>query len=209
MIVIINPNSTEAMTQAMLQTAQPLAAPSPVEAWTSHHGPAAIQGPKDGAAAVPPMLSLVAEAQDKGAQAIIIGCFDDTGLDAAQAKSACPVIGIGQAAYHMAAMLGGQFSVVTTLAVSTPILEANITRYGLSDRVSKVRASGVPVLDVDKAEAKILAEVKRAAAEDNVSTVVLGCAGMVDLPQKAQAVTPVHVIDGVRAAVCMARALVG
>ncbi|MBT8156057.1 aspartate/glutamate racemase family protein [Epibacterium ulvae] len=209
MIVIINPNSTEAMTQAMLETAKPLADPIPVEAWTSHDGPPAIQGPKDGAAAVPPLMTLVAKAEDKGAQAIIIGCFDDTGLQEAQANTTCPVIGIGQAAYHMAAMLGGRFSVVTTLAVSTPILEANIKRYGLSDRVSKVRASGVPVLEVDKAEAKILSEIKLAATQDAISTVVLGCAGMVDLPQKARAVTPVHVIDGVRAAVCMARGLIG
>ena len=34
--------------------------------------------------------------------ATIIACFDDTGLDAARSFSAAPVVGIGEAAFHMA-----------------------------------------------------------------------------------------------------------
>ncbi|WP_349760136.1 aspartate/glutamate racemase family protein, partial [Rhodovulum sp.] len=49
--VFINPNSTAAMTDqvlAMARTARPGAL---FEGWTSTLGPAAIQGPEDGAAA--------------------------------------------------------------------------------------------------------------------------------------------------------------
>lgn len=208
MIVIINPNSTEAMTQAMLVTAKPLAGSVPVEGWTSPHGPASIQGPEDGAAAVPPLLELVQKAVDQGAQAIIIGCFDDTGLTEAQAIAPCPVFGIGQAAYHTAAMLGGRFSVVTTLDVSVPILEANVCAYGLGGSLSKVRASGVPVLELEQADTKVIEEICTAEREDAITSVVLGCAGMVDLPEKARAHTHVHLVDGVRAAVAMARGLI-
>ena len=70
MIVLINPNSTEAMTQAMVETASK--AGVALEGWTSLEGPAAIQGPDDGADCIPPMLELVRKASDAGAKAIVI-----------------------------------------------------------------------------------------------------------------------------------------
>jgi allantoin racemase len=204
MIVLINPNSTVAMTTAMLATAKSTCPDTRIEAWTSAEGPPAIQGPEDGEASVPPLLKLVEKASRQGARAIIIGCFDDTGLDAATAVAACPVIGIGQAAYRMASAKGARFSVVTTLAVSVPILEANIARYGLSDRLGRVRASGVPVLaletDPQTSVRRVLGEILLAQTEDDVQSVVLGCAGMSHVPAHAGPDIRVHLIDGVRAA---------
>jgi len=103
MIVIINPNSTASMTDTLLATAQKASPETHIEAWTSHDGPPAIQGPDDGEACIPPLLKLVAMASDQKAKAIIIGCADDTGLEQARELASCPVIGIGQAAYHLAA----------------------------------------------------------------------------------------------------------
>lgn len=205
MIIIINPNSTVSMTEAMLQTAQGACPDTQIEAWTSHDGPPAIQGPEDGAACVPPLLQLVTKASGQGARVIIIGCFDDTGLNEARAVAACPVIGIGQAAYHMAALAGARFSVVTTLPVSTPILEENIQAYGLVGSLAKVRASGVPVLaletDVDASATRVLAEIASAQAQDDIQSVVLGCAGMSHIPDHAGPQIKVRLIDGVKAAV--------
>ena len=105
------------------------------------------------------------QANKEKADAIIIGCFDDTGLDEARAISKCPVVGIGQAAYHYATLASDKFSVVTTLAVSIPVLQENIKKYGLDKHVVRVRASGVPVLDLEgdriNATAKLMAEVSR------------------------------------------------
>ena len=211
MIVIINPNSTATMTDAMLHTARRACPGTQIEAWTSHDGPAAIQGREDGEACIPPLLKLVAKASDKGARAIIIGCFDDTGLDAARAHAACPVIGIGQAAYHLAAMVGPRFSVVTTLDVATPILTENIDAYGLSGSLGKVRASGVPVLaletDGDASTRRVLDEIRHAQNEDDIQSVVLGCAGMSHIPDHAGPEITVRLIDGVRAAVHIAALL--
>ncbi|MGY9050423.1 MAG: aspartate/glutamate racemase family protein, partial [Rhodobacterales bacterium] len=193
MIVLINPNSTVSMTDAMVRTAQDVAPGVKVVGWTSHDGPPAIQGPEDGDASVPPLLELVAKASELGARAVIIGCFDDTGLAQARAIATCPVIGIGQAAYHMAVLSGARFSVVTTLAVSVPILEDNIRHYGLWTHLGRVRASGVPVLDLerdpDAAASRVLEEIADAAREDDVNSIVLGCAGMVDIPARATELT--------------------
>ena len=211
MIVIINPNSTESMTHGMLDTAKRVAPTLDLQAWTSHEGPAAIQGPEDGEACVPPLLKLVEKASDSGATAIIIGCFDDTGLYAAREIAACPVIGIGQAAYHLAALTGPRFSAVTTLPVSVPILEENIKKYGFGHQLGMVRASGVAVLeletDAEGATAKVLEEIKLAEAQDNIQSVVLGCAGMTEIAAKAPPDMKVRLIDGVTAAVQLAAIL--
>jgi len=206
MIVLINPNSTKAMTQAMVETASKVGVK--LIGWTSLEGPAAIQGPEDGAACIPPLLTLVRKASDAGAKTIIIGCFDDTGLDAARNIASCPVIGIGQAAYHMAVLSARRFSVVTTLAVSVPILEDNIHAYGFTSKLSRVRACGVPVLDLETDPAgtapTVMGEIKRAVAEDKVDVVVLGCAGMVHIPAYFFGEEHVRLIDGVTSAAQLA-----
>ncbi|WP_420003902.1 aspartate/glutamate racemase family protein [Arenibacterium sp. LLYu02] len=204
MILLINPNATEAMTADMTRVAQDQAGAIRVEGWTSLDGPPAIQGVEDGEAAVPPLLKLIEKAAPLKPRAILIGCFDDTGLAEAQALAPCPVFGIGQAAYHLAAMIGGRFSVVTTLDVSVPILRDNVLAYGLGGALAKVRASGVPVLALEQAEARVADEIRLAIAEDGVTSVVLGCGGMAALRDRLQAETPVRLIDGVRAAVAMA-----
>lgn len=206
MIVLINPNSTTAMTDAMVETASN--AGVVLEGWTSLDGPPAIQGPADGEACIPPLLELVRKASDAGAKAIIIGCFDDTGLNLARDIASCPVIGIGQAAYHMAVLSGRRFSVVTTLDVSVPILENNIHAYGFTSQLARVRASGVPVLDLETdpvgTAPVVVGEIERAATEDKVDVVVLGCAGMVHIPAYFSDEGSVRLIDGVTSAAQLA-----
>ncbi len=207
MIVIINPNSTVSMTDAMVETAKKVAHDAPVVGWTSTKGPPAIQGEQDGQAAVPPLLELVKKAEEEGAKAIIIGCFDDTGLNAARSLASCPVIGIGQAAYHLASLYGARFSVVTTLDVSVPILIENIQSYGLERNLGRVRASGVPVLaledDRENATHRVKMEIRAALNEDHIDSVVLGCAGMVHIVDDADDLS-IKLIDGVHAAVKLA-----
>jgi len=86
-VIIINPNSTVSMTEAMLAQARRAAPSQSFEGWTSHNGPPAIQGEKDGETATEPLLKLVEKASKSGANGIIIGCFDDTALDEAAAIS--------------------------------------------------------------------------------------------------------------------------
>lgn len=211
MIVLINPNASVAMTDSMTRSARAIAGNLPLVGWTSHAGPPSIQGAEDGAAAVPPLLELVRKAGREGAAAIIIACFDDTGLEPARALVDCPVIGIGDAAYHLAATCGRRFSVVTTLAVSVPILEANIAAAGLAARCAKVRASGVEVLALERdptaAARMVLQEIRRAEQEDGIDCIVLGCGGMHELPRLVREETGLIPVNAVQAAAAAAAAL--
>ena len=203
-VIIINPNSTVSMTEAMLAQARRVAPSQSFEGWTSHYGPPAIQGKKDGESAAEPLLQLVDKASKSGADGIIIGCFDDTALDKAAAISDCPVIGIGQASFHYSALRNNRFSVVTTLSVSVPIIEDNISGMGLTKFVSKVRASEVPVLELEsdpkKASEIIKLEALRAQKLDEVSAIILGCAGMVEVYHEVEKELSIETIDPVTCA---------
>lgn len=183
-----------------------------VLAWTNHDGPPAIQGPEDGAAAVPGILALLPRAREADVDAIVLACFDDTGLPEVRAAAHRPVLGIGQAAFHMAALLGRRFSVVTTLPVSVPVIEANVAAYGFGRTCARVRASGLAVLEVEAAGpaviARLRAEIAAAASEDGAEVVVLGCAGMAPLRPELEATSPVPLVDGVESACLLARAVI-
>jgi allantoin racemase len=211
-IHVINPNTTRSMTETIAGAARRAASPgTEILAATSASGPASIEGYYDEAMSLPGLLAGIAAA--KGADAHVIACFDDTGLDAARALSRAPVIGIGEAAYHLASLIAGKFSVVTTLARSIAPLAHNLERYGLMARCARVRAAEVPVLSLEEpgspARARIVAEIRRAIEEDRAEAIVLGCAGMADLAAALSAECGVPVIEGVSAAVRLAEALVG
>ena len=210
-ILVINPNTTAAMTEKIGAAARRVAAPgTEIVAVNPASGPVSIEGYYDEAISVPGLLEMIRRTPD--VDAVVIACFDDTGLDAARCVTDRPVVGIGEAAYHMAAMLSNQFSVVTTLSRSVPALEHNLHRYGLAARCARVRSSEVPVLDLEKpgsnARGRISAEVGRAIEEDRAEAIVLGCAGMTDLTEALAAEHGLPVLDGVVCAVSLSESMV-
>jgi hypothetical protein len=113
---IINPNTTASMTSKIGAAALAVAAPgTEIEAVNPPMGPVSIEGFYDEAFAVPGLLGDIA---GHPADGYVIACFDDTGLDAARCITDAPVVGIGEAAFHMASLLATKFGVVTTLARS-------------------------------------------------------------------------------------------
>jgi allantoin racemase len=172
-------------------------------------GPASIEGFYDEAFAVPGLIQALLNAP--GADAGIVACFDDTGLDAARSVAPFPVVGICEAALVTAGQVAKRIAVVTTLPRSIVPLQELVRRYGFAERAS-VTACNVAVLDLEEpgsgAEQKLEAEIAL-ALEQGAEAVVLGCAGMADLAAALSKKFGVPVIDGVAAAVKQAEALVG
>lgn len=210
-ILVVNPNTTASMTLKIAEAARRVASVgTEIIAVNPSHGPASIEGYYDEARSLAGMLDLIAAHPE--ADAVIIACFDDTGLDAARCLTDRPVIGIGEAAYHMASMISNKFSVVTTLARSVPALEHNLQRYGLAARCAKVRSSEVAVLELEHAagpaRTKINAEIRRAIDEDLAEAIVLGCAGMADLTDALTLEHGLPVLDGVSCAITLCEGMV-
>ncbi|MBD9650124.1 aspartate/glutamate racemase family protein [Ensifer sp. ENS09] len=209
LIKLINPNTTTSMTELMGETARKVAAPSSeIVLATSRSGAASIEGHYDEA------LSVIDEITNgKPADAYVIGCFGDPGLLAAREITASPVLGIAEAAMHAATFVATSFSIVTTLERTRIISEHLVRNYGMQHHCRRVRATDVPVLELEelgsKADATILAECEKALIEDRAEAIVLGCAGMSNLVERLQQRLGVPVIDGVAAAVKVAEAIVG
>ncbi|MDU0314056.1 aspartate/glutamate racemase family protein [Phycicoccus sp. M110.8] len=210
-ISVVNPNTTQSMTALIEAEARRVAAPDTVVTGrTPAMGPASIESHYDEALAVPGLLQVVRE--DTEADAFVLACFGDPGLDAAREAASRPVIGIAEAAMKTASLLGRSFSVVTTLS-RTVGRAWDLTRvYGLERQCAGVHACDIPVLELDedrdRTYAVILSFAKTAMAQDGSDAVVLGCAGMAGLPELLTAELGVPVVDGVAAATVMAEGLV-
>ena len=211
-ILIVNPNTTAAMTDKIGHAARAVAASgTEIVAVNPADGPVSIEGYYDEVFSVPGLLAEISKGETLGVSAHIIACFDDTGLEAARSLASSPVIGIGEAAFHLASMLSHRFAVVTTLSRSIAAIENNLLKYGLAGRCAKVRACDVPVLALDdpgsNASAQISAEIERAKMDDAAEAIVLGCAGMADLAARLSEKHGLPVVDGVASAVKLAEAL--
>jgi allantoin racemase len=211
-ILLINPNTTTSMTRKIgVAAAAAASAGTVVSAVNPQSGPESIEGYFDEALSVPGLLDEIRKAPEM--DAYVVACFDDTGLDAARCVTTAPVLGIGEAAFHLASLIAGKFSVVTTLARSVPAIETNLIKYGLASRCARVRASDVAVLELEKpdsdARQRISQEIAQALSEDRAEAIVLGCAGMTDLAASLAEEHGVPVLDGVVAAVKLCEGLVG
>ena len=148
-ILVVNPNTTASMTGKIGR-----AAASAASAGTEIVAVESRRSVRRASRAIStrssPFPGLIEEMNGRRTiDAYVIACFDDTGLDAARCVTDAPVIGIGEAAFHLASLVAGKFSVVTTLARSVPAIEHNLAKYGLAARCAGVSASDVAVLDLE------------------------------------------------------------
>ena len=212
-IKLINPNTTQRMTDAMGRCARDVVAPgTELVAVSPTMGPPSIEGYYDEALATPGLLAEIAAGEREGFDGYVIACFGDPGLYAARELARGPVIGIAEAAMHAASVLAPGFSVVTTLSRTCGMAWHLAERYGMKRFCRNVRATDVAVLELDRpgsaARRIILDECRRALDEDGSDAIVLGCAGMAELCAEIEDALGAPVIEGVTAAVKWVEALV-
>jgi allantoin racemase len=212
-LLLVNPNTSRAMTEGMAEAARAVAAPGTVVTGCQPgFGPASIEGHYDEAFGAAGVAEQVKRAQGDGYDAVVIACFGDPGLDAARELTAAPVLGIAEAAFHAASFLATGFSVVTTMTRTCVIAERLVQRYGCERQCRGVHGTDIPVLELEACGEATVAQIEAAAREalarDRSGAIVLGCGGMAALCRTLQHRLQVPVIDGVSAAVKFAEALV-
>ncbi|WP_138416344.1 aspartate/glutamate racemase family protein [Aquibacillus sediminis] len=77
-------------------------------------------------------------AEKAGYDAMFIGTIPDVGLLEARTLVDIPVVGYGQASFHMASMLGDRIGVVNFLAPLADELRHNAQRYGLGEKLGPI-----------------------------------------------------------------------
>lgn len=211
-LLLINPNTSTAMTAGIAAAARQVAAPgTTITAVQPSFGPLSIEGHFDETIAAAGVAEQMRHALPH--DAVVIACFGDPGLDAAREATAAPVLGIAEAAFHAASFVATGFSVVTTMTRTCVIAEHLLHRYGFERRCRGVHGTDVPVLALEDGGLACLPAIEAAARaalqRDRSGALVLGCAGMAGLCATLGARLGVPVIDGVAAAVKLAEALVG
>lgn len=209
-ILVVNPNSTGAVTEAIDRAAEPFrAAGGPeIRAVTNRAGPPGIQSQGDAGGVVPHLRRVAA---DSNADALVLACFSDPGLHVLREDTGKPVIGIAEAGLLTALTLGERVGVLAILARSVPRHLRYVRQMGLDTRFAGDRPVDLEVVELAdpvRTRARLLETGRELRDRDGADVLVLGCAGMADQrPALAQALG-MPVVEPVQAAIGMAVASV-
>lgn len=208
LILVINPNSTEAVTAGIDRALEPLridGGPA-IECLTLKEGPPGIESQAQSDAVVAPMCALIKARQDS-ASAFVIACYSDPGLHAARETTSKPVFGIAESAMATALTKGERFGIISILEASIPRHARAIRGAGLSDRFAGDIAIGVGVTDLagnDDVLERLIAAGQRLKTDHHASVAILGCAGMADYRERVETALGIPVIDPTQAAATLA-----
>lgn len=210
-IKIINPNTSESMTERIRISAEAYAGKdTEIIAVNSSWGPESIETYYDEFLAIPGTLKEISK--EDGADAYILACFSDPGLEAARELTDKPVLGIAEAAISLSKFIAPNFSIITILDRSKHMNKDLLKKYEELNRCVSIRATNLRVLDFDSDKEKgieaLVNESKKAVREDRAESIILGCAGFSDYVEEIQKRIEVPVIDGVRSALKFAEMLV-
>jgi len=211
-INIINPNTSAGMTKKIGSTARAVALSSTkIIQSSSLHGPESIESAFDEVIASSALLDVIIEEERGCVDAHIIACLGDPAIDAAREISTVPVIGIANAAFQLATQVSYKFGIVTTMKRSVPTSEYLLQRYGYEHLCCGIRATEIPVLDLESVGNEVYFKLKKGCEKsiniDGAEAIVLGCAGMSDLASQLSLELGVPIIDGVSAAIKLAESL--
>ncbi len=207
-IVVLNPNSSQAVTRAMDAALSPLklGGVPPIECVTLETGPAAIESDEDVETVAPLVRKFVSDKADS-ADAIVIACFSDPGLAAAREVARVPVFGMAEAGYLMALTRGARFGVISILSSAIPRHRRYIRALGIESRLAGDLPLGLGVAALSQTALvteKLAAVGEALTRQHGAEVLILGCAGLAGYRAELERVVNVPVIDPVQAAVTAA-----
>ena len=208
-LLVINPNSSEQVTQGIDRAVEPLRAwGMPIRCLTLPEGPPGIETEAQAQRVVPPLLDL-ARRHEADAAGFVIACFGDPGLHALRDETARPVVGIQEAAVTTALRLGHRFGVISILRASVPRHLRAFGAMGVMDRLAGDRALGLGVAelaDPGRTLGAMVATGRRLRDEDGADVLIMGCAGMADYRATLAAETGLPVVEPCQAGAAAALA---
>ncbi|PPI86310.1 aspartate/glutamate racemase family protein [Candidatus Pantoea edessiphila] len=214
LIQVINPNTSIDITEIINQTANNLKSDyidisviSPTKG-----GVPSIEGNFDVAIANIGVLDQVKIGELQGVQGHVIACFSDPGLLAAREIAVKPVIGMAEAAMHIATLLATKFSIITTLPRTLMITKQLLQQYGLIHHCSAIHNVDFSVLELvskqEQAKEKIIECCIESKMKDGIGAIILGCAAMSNLAPLLMQELRIPVIDGISAAINIVELLI-
>ena len=211
-ILLVNGNTTTAMTDTLVAVAREAAAPgTEVAAATGTIGATVVSHRAEDAIAAHATLKAIAD-HGEAFDGVLIGVSTDPALGAARALLPVPVVGMTEAALLTACMLGGRFGLVTFSRASAPGYREAVERYGLLGRMAGLRTIDVPLAEAFAKREKLteaIVETADALIEtDGAEVLILAGAAAAGLPAGLQPHVPVPLLDGIVCGVRLTEAMI-
>lgn len=211
-ILLVNGNTTEAVTETLCTVARKAAGPgTEIAPATGSFGAALISHRAEAAVAEHAVLQAIA-AHHEGCDGVLIGVSTDPALAAARALLPLPVVGMTEAALLTACMLGGRFGLVTFNSAAVPLYREVVERHGLASRLA-----GFGTIDLSFADAyaqrealsEAIIEIAHELIEnERAEVLILAGAATAGLPAILQDQVPVPLLDGIVCGVLLTESLV-
>jgi allantoin racemase len=162
---------------------------------------------------LPDLLHTIVEAESRGFDAAVIGCFYDFGLEEGREMTERLVVTAPcESSILLAASLGHTFSIIVGRRKWIPQMRSNVARYGLESRLASFRTIDlwVPQYHEDEAETarRFREQARKAVHEDGAEVIILGCTASAGFYRELQDELGVPVIDSAIAAIKRAEHLV-
>jgi Asp/Glu/hydantoin racemase len=184
-LLIINPNTTAAMTERVAAAARAALPDVSVEAATGRFGCAYIASRASYAVAGHAALDCLAASE--AFDAVLLACFGDPGLDALREVAAAPVVGLVEAACGEAAAGGRRYGIVTGGALWEPMLTEQVRLRKLDAGlagIAVVAPTGGAIAADPAGALDVLTEAARICFErDGAEAVILGGVGLIGLAE--------------------------
>ena len=182
--------------------------------------------------ATPYIVDEILKGESEGYDGAIVGCFGNLAVRQAREVVKIPVVGPGEAACHIACLLGDKISIITTGArIQRKNLNLNekyhhqfyagiqreLQAQGLLGKVVSIRTTnrssegGISALTEEGLTSELKALLKqgrKAIEEDGADVLVLGCTLMIGIADKLQEDLGVPVVDPTLTALRVAEMLI-
>ncbi|WP_158744232.1 aspartate/glutamate racemase family protein [Acidisphaera sp. L21] len=211
-ILVVNPNLTQAVTDAAVTEARHHAAPgTEIIGATGCFGVGIVSTDAENVVAGHAVLDMLAR-QVGQVDAAILAISMDTALAAAQELMPFPVIGMTAAALHTACLFGRRFGMVTFGMATRGLYLDLVAANGLAGRMTGCETieleSAAGYADTARLDRAVLDAAERLRAQGAASVVIVGAATS-GMARRLQPVAPVQLLDGMACAIRLAEAAVG
>jgi allantoin racemase len=208
--LVVNPNTSAAMTEEIRRTAEPIfCAPWSCQVVGAPGGPESLESFRDYALAAVAVMPLLE--RHLPMDGVVLACFGDPGLGALKEVCEVPVVGIAEAAMAQALLLGGRFGILAGMDRAVSLMDALVRDYGLCERYAGTEGLSMRVLTLDADRAATLEALVAASGRllsRGADVLLLGCAGLTAFRDALSTKVGAVVIDPVDAGCRMLRALV-
>jgi allantoin racemase len=208
--LIINPNTTRSMTEDIaISASKVFSSPWDFHAVQPPGGTGSIESWFEVGLASTAILAILREYDS--VDGVVIACFGDPGLYALREILSVPVVGIAEASFLTACMIGNKFGVILGGHSDIPAIENLLWMFGLEKRHAGSWAMDMEVLDMNvdyKKTLHILIEGSKSIIKNGAEVILLGCAGLSPFQDELQERIGAPVINPVEAGCRQLRSIV-